>query len=140
MLRRIRFGLMVIVCALSMGASAWAATSGPYLGYRHAYINGAGFGTVHPRRVFFGGDPTSNISKIVWSKWGTRTATGLGTGWCPGKRGVADGHPCSVRLRVWNLGACHGHEAYRTIELRYETRRGRWSGGDPGNVCPAHTL
>ncbi len=139
MLRRTYVCLLaVIVCALSTGAGAWAAARGPRLGYRHAFINGAGFGSVHPRRVFFGGDPTSNIARIVWSKWGARTAMGLGTGWCPGK-GVADGHPCSVRLRVWNLGACHGQWAYRTIELRYETRRGRWAGGGPTSVCPAHS-
>jgi hypothetical protein len=44
-----------------------------------------------------------------------------------------------VRLRVWNLAACR-HWAYRTIELRYEIRRGRWSGGGAVNLYPAHPL
>jgi hypothetical protein len=124
--------LWVLVVAAS---SAIGLTSTSVLGAKQAFPNGAGFGTVKPRHVFLGGDPTGNVTSVAWHNWGSQRSTGFGTGWCPG-RSVASGHPCPVSLHVYALATCHRRRAYTKMAFYFKTRpSARWKLGSRWNIC-----
>jgi hypothetical protein len=99
----------------------------PVLGSR-AFIprGGVGWGTYKPRQVFNGGDPSGDVSAIVWTDWGRNTAYGVGKGsvFKPG----GGYYPALVReeLRADRLGHCSagGPAAYRQLEVRVPSRPG----------------
>jgi hypothetical protein len=120
---------------LIVSASAVGRSSTPVLGSRQAFPNGAGFGTVKPRHVFLGGDPTGNVTSVSWRNWGSQRSAGFGTGWCPG-RSVASGHSCSVSLHAFRLGSCHHRRAYTAMTFYFKSRpSSRWKLGSKWNVC-----
>jgi hypothetical protein len=130
---------MVITAALGLllvaASSAVGRSSTPVLGSKQAFPNGAGFGTVKPRHVFLGGDPTGSVTSVSWHRWGRQRSTGFGTGWCPG-RSVASGHPCSVSLHVYALANCHRRRAYTKMAFYFKTRpSSRWKLGSKWNIC-----
>lgn len=133
MKRRLIAGVLALACVAVMAASALAAAGVPVLGWKQAWMNGEGFGSVSPRQVYFGGDPTGNFVKLRWAHWGAGRTTASGMGWCPGQT-VAQGHPCAVRMTASALGTCHGRHAYRKLSITTVGLPGR-----PGvyNVCPA---
>jgi hypothetical protein len=113
--------------------TAFAAIASPVLGWKHAFQGGAGFGSVKPRTVDLGGDPTGVVSSITWQHWGTAQAVGVGRGWCPGQS-VASGHACRASLHLSRLGTCHGRRAY--INLGFFFKPGRsWIAGAKLNAC-----
>jgi hypothetical protein len=112
---------------------AWGRARTPVLGSHQAFSNGQGGGTVKPRVVFLGGDPTGRVTGISWTDWGAARAVGDGRGWCPGQS-VAAGHYCSAALYVSRLGTCHGHWAYRSLAFYFKDR-GKWVFGSKWNAC-----
>ena len=113
--------------------SASARDLVPVLGSHAAFANGAGFGTVKPRTVYLGGDPTGQVSSIRWHRWGSGRAVGFGRGWCPGSS-VASGHPCLAAVHVYGLGSCHGRPAYRALAF-YFKQGATWVAGSKWNTC-----
>lgn len=107
----------------------------PVLGWKHAFTNGEGFGTVKPALVYLGGDPTGEVKSINWRRWGDSLSLGYGRGWCPGQS-VASGHPCAAKLRIFDIGGCHGHRAYRRLQFFFRFRPHRpWRAEARYNSC-----
>lgn len=122
--------LLLVISSPALGRG-----STPVLGWKHAFPSGAGFGTVKPRHVFLGGDPTGDVTSIGWRNWGIQRSMGFGTGWCPG-RSVAAGHPCPVSLHTYALGTCHGRRAYTGMSFYFKSRpRSHWKLGSKWNIC-----
>jgi hypothetical protein len=136
MFRRLTAAVAVPLLALAVGLpAALASASTPVLGSASAFQNGQGFGTVKPRTVFLGGDPTGRVESITWRGWGGARSSGFGTGWCPGAS-VAAGHPCKAALHAYALGSCHGHRAYRKVAFYFKLhRRSHWTLGSRWNAC-----
>lgn len=122
---------LTAVCALgataAIGPSAIAATrsgapsthvpAAPVLGKAHHYTRG--MGSVRPKTVDFGGDPTSYVSKVHWSSWGGRVATGTGVACRPPANGpIALCKPTVAKVKAFGLGSCskHGRAAYTRVE------------------------
>lgn len=86
-----------------------------------------GLGTVRPRAVSGGGDPSSAIDSITWSSWGRPTAHGRGMG-CY----VPAGKPISACVRrpvdviVTSLGHCDGRLAYEDLGWWFPTEGQRF--------------
>jgi hypothetical protein len=86
-----------------------------------------GFGTVRPRTVSGGGDPSSAIDSIAWRSWGGATARGRGMGCF-----VPAGKPLSACVRrpveviAANLGRCDGHRAYEDLGWWFPTEGQRF--------------
>ena len=134
-MRRLSAGLCVLAIAMVSAPGALAGGGNPVLGWKHAFSNGKGFGTVQPRTVYLGGDPTGEVSKLRWHRWGRSKAVGFGQGWCQGQS-VASGHYCSASLHVYELAACRGGRAY--LMMAFYFRPGphqHWIAGSKWNVC-----
>lgn len=90
----------------------------------HLNHPGAGFGQVRPRRVDFGGDPTSFVTGVRWSSWGGKRAVGHGTalwvwpGWCVACGGVS----LPATVVAFGRTRCEGHSAYSRVEWFFPTR------------------
>jgi hypothetical protein len=133
--RRVTAGLLVLAFAMMSVTMALAAGVRPVLGWTHALPNGRGFGTVAPRTVYLGGDPTGYVSKVRWNRWGTGKTVGYGQGWCPGQS-VASGHYCTGSLHASDLATCHGHLAYGIMAFYFKPGPGQnWAVGAKLNVC-----
>ncbi len=140
-----RFLAPIVVAVLLLAAPARAADA-PVLGSPDFFApHATGFGTVAPRTLHNGGDPSGLISGIRWTGWGRTVAHSRGTGNIFRPMG---GYypPVRVRLRVRDLGMCAGHaeRAYTTLEVRYpQWPRGplgswfRWSGAN--SMCDEGT-
>jgi hypothetical protein len=127
-------GLLILASATASVPAALAG-SGPVLGWKHAFLNGKGFGMVEPRTVYLGGDPTGYVSRLRWNRWGAGKAVGYGQGWCPGKS-VASGHYCATSLHVYDLARCHGLRTYTMMVFYFKpSPRGRWLVGAKLDVC-----
>lgn len=120
--------LLAFVMPIASGSS-----SVPVLGWKGAFRSGTGFGSVKPRTVYLGGDPTGEVKAISWHQWGSARAVGFGRGWCPGQS-VASGHPCPAALHVSGLGLCHGQRAYRMLAFYFKSGR-KWTTGSRWNAC-----
>jgi hypothetical protein len=132
---------------LALSGPAVGATSSPpriVLGAKAFAPMGQGFGTVRPREIFNGGDPSGLVQNITWRHWGSAVAIGWG------KTSIFKPHggyyPQLVRaeLRASKLGRCraHGPRAYTRLEAREPSRPGGplgkwflWSG--QRSICVA---
>jgi hypothetical protein len=116
-------------------ASLGTTPSAPVLGSAKAFMGGKGFGSVKPKTVFLGGDPTGLFTKVTWKRWGHSKATGTGKGYYPppGKP-VAESVVVPVTLVASSLGTCHGHLAYRRLGLTFEYK-GHEHPGSKENIC-----
>jgi hypothetical protein len=155
--------LLTITCALGLlrlggasevGASPAAAlvssntpsaslsrAATPVLGYRRfARLVGVGWGAVKPKVVEEEGDGTAGFDHLRWTKWGHAIAYGRGRFDASLPKG---GHRrVAGRLRVSNLGSCHGRLTYRTVEFRLlpkdhlgDSRRWHFYVSKHGDVC-----
>jgi hypothetical protein len=126
-----------LITAVLCGTALAAGGSRVVLGSRAFAPMGKGFGTVAPREIFNGGDPSGLVEKIQWTHWGQRTATGWG------ETSIFKPHggyyPKLVRseLRATRLGRCsdNGRRAYTHLQERVPSRPGgplgkwfAWSG------------
>src|SRR5215475_8592405 len=111
-------------------AALLLASPAPVLGSPDYFApGGVGFGTVAPRTVHNGGDPSGLVDHIRWMGWSRTVAHGVGRGNIFMPMG-AYYPPVRVLLRARNLGTCPGHpeRAYTTLEARYP----QWPGGPLG--------
>jgi hypothetical protein len=132
--RRLAAVLMTVAMLFAVGLpAAIARGTSPVLGSKQAFPSGKGFGSVKPRTVFLGGDPTGYVSSITWHNWGASRSVGYGEGWCPGQS-VAAGHPCSAALHLSGLGTCHGRRAYTKLAF-YFKNGSSWMAGTKLNAC-----
>jgi hypothetical protein len=102
----------------------------PVLGNAHAFPAGKGFGTVKPKTVYFGGDPTGKFTNLTWTGWGSARSKGKGKGYYPppGKP-VADAvrvpvDPCCLVTRLLQR-ASRLPAAGRDVRLQPPQREGR---------------
>lgn len=113
------------------------SASTPVLGLASTAPTGSGFGTVKPRTVSYGGDPTSLVTDVKWQSWGGARAVGHGTadwvwpGWC-----VACG---SVNLHAtvvaFDRTSCQGQSAYARVEWFFPSRGMTFSRRLGGPIC-----
>jgi hypothetical protein len=122
-----------LVLALALAGTATAAGgSGVVLGSKAFAPMGKGFGTVAPREIFNGGDPSGLVSNIKWHHWGQRTATGWGKTSIFKPHGGYYPQLVSSELRANRLGRCgkNGRSAYTHLEERVPSHPGgplgRW--------------
>jgi hypothetical protein len=101
--------------------------------------NQSGYGEAHPRRIFNGGDPTGLVMHVHWKHWGSRRATGWGTGlfvW-PGLS-VAEGIRARARVVAFHLGTCEGHPSYNAVEWFFPAYHQRFHRSLGGQICSEH--
>ncbi len=149
---------------LSMSAAQAAARSGlgwsaapdggasvPTLGVKSFSRTGAGFGQVRPRRVDYGGDPTSFVTNVKWRTWGGARAVGHGRalwvwpGWCVACGGVE----LPATVVAFGRTTCQGHRAYAYVEWFFPSRGQSFNrrlagsnlcGGTPPPIPPGKEL
>jgi hypothetical protein len=113
----------IAMAAFLLAVSAAPASSVATLGIKTT-PNGRGFGQVKPRRVDYGGDPTSFVSDVKWRSWGGARAVGHGKalwvwpGWCVACGGVE----LPATVVAFGLTTCQGHSAYAYVEWFFPSR------------------
>ena len=142
---------LAVVAACGSGAllapavDATVAPARPVLGARAFAPMGAGFGTMAPRRIFNGGDPSGLVAAITWSHWGSATTTGTGKTSIFKPGGGYYPRLVTAQLRASRLGRCgaHGPLAYTRLQAREPSRPGGrlgkwflWSGQKSICVAP----
>ncbi len=112
------------------------------LGSRSFEPNGAGWGKVHPSRIFNGGDPSGLVTHIHWTGWGDSVATGRGLNSIFKPHGGFYPGLVTIELHASDLGHCAagGPLAYRRLSVRVPSRPGGklgpwtlWSGAS--TIC-----
>lgn len=123
-MRRTRWATAVLaVAAVLLSVSVAQATSAPTLGVKLSPIGG-GFGQVKPRKIDYGGDPTSFVSDVKWHSWGGARAVGHGRalwvwpGWCVACGGVE----LPATVVAFGKTTCQGHSAYAYVEWFFPSR------------------
>ena len=101
-----------------------------------------GFGTVAPKRVFNGGDPSGAFA-ITWDTWGGATATGHGTAlWVGPHDQVASGHLEAASFKAYDLGMCKGKKVYLHLAVWFpqhgQTFDPQTNGETSYTLCPAN--
>ena len=88
----------------------------------------AGLGTAHPRRLHYGGDGYSWITKITWRNWGAQRATGTGIGWfVPRGRSNGEGYQLPIEIKAFNRGSCGNGHAYTAFEMYFPSKGGSFT-------------
>ena len=111
-----RAAIVAAVAMLLCGGSVGLAASTPTLGRAHARSE-RGFGSVRPRTIYLGGDPTGLVEHIAWSSWGGRQARGTGIAdfvW-PGQSVGGGSVRAPAKIVAYDLRSCHGHRAYLKV-------------------------
>jgi len=102
--------------ATPSASSTSDAVSAPTLG-RAGWATGTkGFGSVEPKRISNGGDPTGIVFDIAWKSWGKPHADGTAHAYyeAPGKP-VSQSKKLPARIRAFKLDECNGKPAYRRV-------------------------
>lgn len=98
--------------------------------------NQEGYGTVAPRKIYNGGDPTGLVYDITWSNWGDVQAKGTGTALhVPAGGYVPDAKPERATVVAYNLGPCQGKTAYRAVTWFFPDRGEVFSPSGVDNMC-----
>lgn len=88
----------------------------------------AGLGRPHPRRLHYGGDGYSWITRITWRNWGGRRATGSGIGWfVPRGLSNGEGYDLPIEIKAFNLGSCGNGPAYTAFEMYFPSKGGSFN-------------
>jgi hypothetical protein len=134
--------LSVSPAAASRAGSA-AHVSSVVLGSKSYYApQSRGWGTVKPKTIFNGGDPSGLVSNIHWQNWGQKSA--IGWGYTSIFKPQGGYYPTLVRaeLRATDLGRCNGRGpmAYRHLDARVPAKPGgplgKWfHWASTGNIC-----
>jgi hypothetical protein len=146
-------GLVLVLAAVLVplgltgpaAGSSPAAAGGvvPVLGTPSYAVDGEGWGTAHPRRIFNGGDPSGLVIRIHWRHWGRARATGVGRTYVFRPGGGYYPGSAKIVLRAKRLGDCgDGVPAYTRLFFREARRPGgpvvgrwrAWSHGS-GGIC-----
>ena len=110
-----RLWLAVCVAALTM-ALAGTAVAGAAVYFRGA-VNRP---RVQPKSLYLTADGTLYVGNMVWSKWGGRTARGLGLAeyhGCTPSCAAAKVHRAQVHVRLTRIRSCHGKRFYTHVVL-----------------------
>lgn len=76
-----------------------------------------GYGQVEPQTISNNGDPTSLVTNITWSSWGSATAYGTGiSSWIPPGQPTVNGVQERAAVVVFKLGTCAGKPSYNAVE------------------------
>jgi hypothetical protein len=123
--------------------TASASTPTPVLGSKafEPIPDSLGWGTVRPKKIYNGGDPSGSVQSLTWKGWGSKTAYGRGKGFIFKPDGGY--YPTvGVELRASGLGHCgsSSHLAYTHLAIRAPSKPGAalgpwtgWSGS--GAIC-----
>lgn len=127
--RLIVVGMLLLACA----AAPAAAETRPVVGLKvFAGPPGEGWGTAEPKELYLGGVPSGRLENLRWRSWGGPKAIGWGRTWIYRPRGGYYDRPVKVQVRVFDLGKCDGHRAYRHLLTRHPSRPG-------GDLGPWHS-
>jgi hypothetical protein len=122
-MRAVRLSLFIIAAGLVLSSCGTSATpaaehSVPILGYPRASRSTGtqGWGTIRPKNIFNGGDPSGLVKDISWSSWGGARALGKGMGFeVPSTGPVSAGHFASAVVVAFDLGTCDKHWSYLRV-------------------------
>jgi hypothetical protein len=128
-MRTTRTLLLATVAALTVAASgiAVADSSGSVvLGSKKFAPNGKGFGTLHPRLIYNGGDASGEVNHIHWKHWGSKTSLATGRTYIFKPHGGYYSHSVRARLKATGRGRCSGSHkrAYRKLYVRVPKKPG----------------
>ena len=133
-----RIGVALVLAALCacIAAGSAGAAANPVLGSKgFTGPAGQGFGTAEPSKIFNGGDPSGDVTKIHWTGWGNPTAIGIGLDPIFKPGGGYYDKPAKIELRATDLGKCGARAAYTHLEARLPKHPGgklgkwfSWSG------------
>jgi hypothetical protein len=130
--------------AVSQAGAAPAATAHavhqPVLGRASGdFSRATGLGKVRPRRIDFGGDPTSFVKRITWHSWGGLRARGTGRAvWVPPNQPVSNGRIQNVTIVAFHRGMCHGTFMYKAVEWFFPQHHQHFTRHHYANVCAGH--
>lgn len=140
--------LTVFSGAVFSGTATAATSAGksraPVLGSKKFEApGGVGWGTVKPKEIFNGGDPSGLVTNIKWTGWGEKKAYGWGRNAIFKPGGGYYPQLVRIELRAQQLGSCSkgGRPAYTHLYAREPSKPGgklgRWySWGYNGhNIC-----
>jgi hypothetical protein len=120
--------------------AARAAVHQPVLGRAAGTFSRAtGLGKIRPRRIDFGGDPTSFVKRITWHSWGGLRARGTGRAvWVPPGQPTSSGRVQNVTIVGFHRGMCHGTFMYRAVEWFFPQHHQHFTTHHYANVCAGH--
>lgn len=98
-----------------------------------------GWGTVRPREIDNGGNPTGIAFDLTWESWGGPTAIGRGQTYIvPSGPGhvTASAVPGPVTVVAYDLGDCHGRLAYRKAQWLIRDQEFDRNRGSDHDICP----
>jgi hypothetical protein len=128
------------VAVSQAGAAPAPAVHQPVLGRASGdFSRATGLGKVKPRRIDFGGDPTSFVKRITWHSWGGLRATGTGRAvWVPPDQPVSNGRIQNVRIVGFHRGMCNGTFMYKAVEWFFPQHHQHFTTHHYANVCAGH--
>ena len=130
--------------AVSQAGAAPAATASavhqPVLGRASGdFSRATGLGKVRPRRIDFGGDPTSFVKRITWHSWGGLRARGTGRAvWVPPGQPTSNGRIQNVTIVGFHRGMCNGTFMYKAVEWFFPQHHQHFTTHHYANVCAGH--
>ncbi len=108
----------------------------PALGLSGARFHGAGFGQVRPAGIYLGGDPTGDLTRILWQTWGGARAVGGGLSWYVApNQSTAAGSEQPATVVAFDLGSCQGQRVYRAVEWYFPQHGGYFDSTTYVNAC-----
>jgi hypothetical protein len=121
-------------------AAAAPAVHQPVLGRASGNFSEAtGLGKVKPRRIDFGGDPTSFVKRITWHSWGGLRARGTGRAvWVPPGQPTSNGRIQNATIVAFHRGMCHGTFMYKAVEWFFPQHHQHFTRHHYANVCAGH--
>ena len=132
---RITAAVAITVSLILLPSAAGSAATSHVqvmLGNKNLLSHGIGWGTVHPRLIFNGGDPSGRAWNLRWSGWGSAVAHARGDTWISAPQGGYYKKPGAIEFRAYGLGRCSptGPRAYTHLQARVALRHGghlgRW--------------
>lgn len=112
------------------------AAPAPPLGVKGAVFEGQGFGEVKPSEISRNGDPTSQVTGIVWSTWGGAHAIGTGNSTYVGPNQLTyQGQVEQATVVAFDLGTCDGTYVYQAVEWYFPQHGGQFNPDQYFNAC-----
>ena len=103
------------------------------------FSEATGLGKVRPRRIDFGGDPTSFVKRITWHSWGGLRARGTGRAvWVPPGQPTSNGRIQNATIVAFHRGMCHGTFMYKAVEWFFPQHHQHFTRHHYANVCAGH--
>ncbi len=94
-----------------------------------------GYGTVRPKTIYNGGDPTGWVTDVHWQSWGGPVAIGTGMASDARSTTVADAPHRKATVQAFNLGVCKGKLMYQAIEWYFPSQGDKFDPHHYINIC-----